>query len=50
VDYEDGLLQTQREMQAHNPSYPDNLVRRLRQAVRPTEWPRDWEPRVTDSD
>lgn len=50
LDYEDGLLQTQREMQAHNPPYPDNLVRRLRRADRPTAWPRGWEPRVTDSD
>jgi len=50
VDYEDGLLQTQREMQAHNPPYPDNLVRRLRRADRPTTWPQGWEPRVTDGD
>lgn len=50
LDYEDGLLQTQREMQAHNPPYPDNLVRRLRRADRPNGWPRGWEPCVTDSE
>ena len=50
VDYEDGLMQTQREMQAHNPPYPDNLVPRLRRADRPAAWPQGWEPRVTDGD
>ena len=50
VAYGAGLLNTQRAMGAHEPRYPDRLIRRLRRADPPSHCPPGWQPLLSDPD